>query len=70
MLDATLNLPIEKVDVTVTDGVVTLAGRVPLRSQAEEAVRLVGSLSGVVAVRSNLTWDTDDLTTAPAPPWY
>ncbi|QJY48985.1 CBS domain-containing protein [Pseudonocardia broussonetiae] len=49
-----------QVEVTVTDGIVTLAGTVDLRSTAQIAERLVHRLDGVVDVVSALTYLTDD----------
>jgi len=48
-------------DVTVDDGVVTLAGTVEQRSQAEIAVRLTHALPGVVAVEDRLRYRFDDI---------
>jgi CBS domain-containing protein len=47
-------------DVTVTDGVVTLAGCVERRSEAEIAIRLTHALPGVVAVVNQLTYQWND----------
>lgn len=55
--------PIE-VDVTVTGGHVTLAGKIDRRSSAQIAVRLVRGLDGVVGVTDDaLAWGFDDTTT-------
>jgi len=48
------------VRVCVRDGVVTLDGRVRLRSQVPEAVHTVWRLEGVVGVVNGLTFDVDD----------
>lgn len=48
------------VTVTVAAGVVTLAGSVERRSEAEIAVRLTHALPGVVAVVDQLTYEWDD----------
>jgi CBS domain-containing protein len=48
------------VAVSVSDGVVTLAGTVERRSEAEIAVRLTHALPGVVAVVDELHYDWDD----------
>ncbi|WP_185806230.1 CBS domain-containing protein [Streptomyces sp. RP5T] len=48
------------VDARVRDGVVTLDGRVPLRSQIPEAVHTVWRLEGVVGVVNALAFDVDD----------
>ncbi|MEV0895439.1 CBS domain-containing protein [Actinoplanes sp. NPDC049802] len=44
----------------VTEGVVTLSGKVDRRSSAEIAVRLVRQVAGVVEVESRLRYDFDD----------
>ena len=55
--------PIE-VDVTVTGGHVTLAGKIDRRSSAQIAVRLIRGLDGVVGVTDDaLAWGFDDTTT-------
>lgn len=48
------------VDVEVRQGVVTLRGRLPRRSDAEIAARMAGRVNGVVDVVDELTWDEDD----------
>jgi CBS domain-containing protein len=48
------------VEVNVADGVVTLAGTLERRSEAEIAVRLTEALPGVVAVIDRLDYDWDD----------
>jgi CBS domain-containing protein len=50
-----------ELDVTVNDGVVTLAGTVGRRSEAEIAVRLTHVLPGVVAVVDRLEYEWDDV---------
>lgn len=49
-----------QVDVSVTDGIVTLSGTVDQRSTAEIAERLVHRLDGIVDVVSALSYRTDD----------
>lgn len=49
-----------QVDVSVTDGVVTLSGTVEQRSTAEIAERLVHRLDGVVDVVCALRYRIDD----------
>lgn len=49
-----------QVDVSVTDGIVTLTGTVEQRSTAEIAERLVHRLDGVVDVISTLKYRVDD----------
>lgn len=53
------------VEVTVTDGVVTLAGEMDHRSLVAVAEQLTRQVDGVVDVRNELTWAFDD--TVPAP---
>ncbi|MEU0220575.1 CBS domain-containing protein [Streptomyces sp. NPDC006265] len=48
------------IHVAVTDGVVTLAGRLERRSETEIAVAMTGQIDGVVAVVGELTWRLDD----------
>lgn len=52
------------VEVGGDRGVVTLIGRLPLRSQSTIAARLAQAMPGVVDVRNKLRFDVDDL---PAP---
>jgi osmotically-inducible protein OsmY len=56
------------VEVEVHDGVVRLAGRVRRRSQAEALEKMTGSIHGVVAVESRLTWPVDDIDDPLVPP--
>ncbi|SDY11025.1 CBS domain-containing protein [Amycolatopsis xylanica] len=49
------------VTIGVTDGIVTLEGTFPLRSNADHAVHLAHHIPGVVAVRDHLRYDADDL---------
>lgn len=60
VLTGALGLPAGAVRVSVRDGVVTLAGRVELRSQVPEAVHAVWRLEGVVGVMNALTFSVDD----------
>lgn len=48
------------VTVTVTDGVVTLAGMVDRRSTAQIAGRIVRTVTGVVNLVNDLRWEYDD----------
>ena len=48
------------VDVAVKDGIVTLHGELPTRSEARMLEELSRRLDGVVAVDSNVTWKIDD----------
>lgn len=49
------------VDVDVTDGIVTEAGKLESRSVARLAVALTREVAGVVDVVDRLTWEQDDL---------
>jgi CBS domain-containing protein len=51
------------VAIRVDGGVVTLTGTLPYRSQVQDAVHAASRVAGVVAVRSQLGYDTDDLLT-------
>jgi CBS domain-containing protein len=62
-----LGLPPGAVAVGVRDGVVRLAGQVPLRSQALALEKLTRAVDGVVAVETGMGWTIDD-TAAQAPP--
>jgi CBS domain-containing protein len=55
--------PIE-IQVSVTDGRVTLRGHLERRSTALMAVRLVGGVDGVVVVDNELSYHFDDLAAA------
>ncbi|MFJ7175947.1 CBS domain-containing protein [Streptomyces massasporeus] len=48
------------IDAVAADGVVTLAGRLERRSEAETAVAMTRQIDGVVAVVGELTWRLDD----------
>ena len=63
-----LRLPAGAVEVEVHNGVVRLAGRVRRRSQAEALEKMTGTIDGVVAVESRLTWPVDDVDVQPVPP--
>jgi CBS-domain-containing membrane protein len=63
-----LRLPAGAVEVEVDEGVVRLAGRVRLRSQALTLEKVTGAVDGVVAVDSRLTWRVDDVDVEPVPP--
>ncbi|TDU83830.1 CBS domain protein [Kribbella voronezhensis] len=51
------------VEVSVSDGVVTLAGELDNRSLVPIAEKLTREVDGVVDVRNNLTWAFDDTVT-------
>jgi CBS domain-containing protein len=57
----TLWISPEPLTITVEDGEVSLSGEVESRSAAEIAVAYVRRVLGVVGVRSELTWQVDDL---------
>jgi CBS domain-containing protein len=65
VLDRTLGLSPDAVRVEVTDGVVTLTGTVERRTVLNALRRLCTGVDGVVAVREQLGYRTDD--TVPAP---
>jgi CBS domain-containing protein len=58
------------VDVSVTEGVVTLTGQVEKRSTAVFAEHLTAGVDGVVAVRNKLTWAIDDTARSPGGIFY
>lgn len=53
------------VSVRVTDGVVTLAGEVPTRTDARLLEELVSRVEGVIRYESDLSWSFDDVTAGP-----
>ncbi|WP_051837409.1 CBS domain-containing protein [Streptomyces sp. NRRL F-2580] len=63
VLAGTMGIGADAVSVSVVDGVVTLAGRLPASSQIPIALRLAGQLDGVVAVTDRLTAHSDDTPT-------
>ena len=56
-----------EIDVDVVEGIVTIRGTVPNRSDARLLEELICRLDGVVRCDSNLTWAYDD-TRNPMPP--
>jgi CBS domain-containing protein len=56
---------VQFVEVDVKDGVVTLRGRLGLRSLIPIAVRLTSAVEGVVRVIDELAYDQDDTTAVP-----
>ncbi len=60
VLEMTLNLPEDDIDVEVVDGVVTLSGKVEWRSLAQEIVARAGAVDGVVGVVDRLSYYRDD----------
>ena len=61
-----LMLESRDVSVHVADGVVTLSGQVPNRSDAKLLEELVGRIEGVVRCDSDLVWSFDDISAGPA----
>ncbi|MEV4536674.1 CBS domain-containing protein [Asanoa sp. NPDC049518] len=59
-----LNIDEHTVDVTVTDGVVSLSGRLDRHSSAQISAHLAAQVSGVVRVDDGLTFEFDDLNPA------
>jgi CBS domain-containing protein len=60
VLRRTLLLAPSEIDVSVTDGIVTLRGTTDRRSTAQIAVRLTHTVDGVVDVTDELTSEYDD----------
>jgi osmotically-inducible protein OsmY len=60
VLGRTLWIEKGKVEVGVSRGAVQLEGVLHTRSDTQLLERLVGRVPGVVAVRSNVTWQVDD----------
>jgi len=58
----TLWLNAEKLDITVEEGEVTLAGEVEQKAHAELLERFAARVPGVISVRSELRWQLDDPT--------
>lgn len=56
-----LQLHDSHVSVDVVDGVVTLSGTVPTRSEARLLEELTNRVEGVVSVTSDVQWSTDDM---------
>ncbi|MFF9912336.1 CBS domain-containing protein [Streptomyces sp. NPDC013457] len=65
VLADTMDLPGDAVDVHVLDGVVTLGGRLPRRSQVPMFLTLTEQVDGVVAVVDRLSARVDDSRLAP-----
>lgn len=53
-------IPPRSIDVSVTDGVVTLSGQMERKSETEIAVSMVRQIDGVVGVVDRLTWHVED----------
>jgi CBS domain-containing protein len=60
-----LMLDAPDVSVRVTDGVVTLSGEVPTRTDAKLLEELAGGITGVVRCDSELSWAFDDIAAGP-----
>ncbi|MEU8617835.1 CBS domain-containing protein [Streptomyces sp. NPDC048623] len=68
VLDRTLRLAPGTIRATVTDGVVTLAGRVDERADIPVIVRLCRSVDGVVALHESIEYAYDNLALDVEPP--
>lgn len=66
VIERILMIDPDLVDVTVTDGIVTLEGSVPTRTDARLLDELTQRLEGVIRVDSSVRYDLDD-TKAPEP---
>ena len=62
-----LGLPPGAVAVGVREGVVRLAGQVPIRSTALALEKLTKAVDGVVAVEARVGWAVDDTAAQPSP---
>ena len=60
VIQRVLMLDPDEISITVTDGVVSLTGTVPNRSDARLLEELAGRLEGVTRVDANVTWAADD----------
>ena len=61
VLERTMWLDRDRVQVDVKHGVVTLAGTLPTRSDVTLLEAMTTRIPGVVSVTSDLTWNVDDL---------
>ncbi|MFF4398915.1 CBS domain-containing protein [Streptomyces sp. NPDC001480] len=66
VLGRALWLPPQSIDVSVVEGVVTLAGHMERKSETEIAVSMTKQIDGVVAVVDNLAYRLDDSHVQPA----
>ena len=62
VLQRTMWIDPGKVAVNVKNGVATLSGRLPIRSDVEMLNKLAARVPGVVAVESTVEWDVDETT--------
>ncbi|MET8454238.1 CBS domain-containing protein [Streptomyces sp. NPDC005209] len=60
VLVRSLWVPPRSIDVSVTEGVVTLTGQMERKSETEIAVSMTRQIDGVVSVVDKLTWRLDD----------
>ena len=67
LIERTLWIPSEGVEIDVENGEVAFEGLVETRSDAQLIERLAGRVPGVVSVRSSLTWRFDDIRRKPKP---
>lgn len=61
VVEHSLRLDPDEVQVEVNDGEVTFRGRVDNRADAELLPKVAGRVPGVVTVHSQLTWTSDEL---------
>ncbi|MCC5478300.1 CBS domain-containing protein [Streptomyces barringtoniae] len=66
VLVRSLLLPPQSVDVSVVEGVVSLAGHMERKSETEIAISMTKQIDGVVAVVDDLTYRLDDSHAQPA----
>jgi CBS domain-containing protein len=67
LIERTLWIPSEGIEIDVENGEVVFEGLVETRSDAQLVERLAGRVPGVVSVRSSLTWRYDDIRRKPKP---
>jgi CBS domain-containing protein len=67
IVERILMIDVDRVDVTVNDGVVSLAGTVPTRTDSRLLEELTGRLEGVVRVENEVTFEIDDTVDARSP---
>ena len=68
LVERVLWLEHDKLETKVTDGVVTLSGRMDRRTDVELLARLVADIDGVVGVDNRLAYEWDDTKAVPATP--
>jgi hypothetical protein len=60
VLRRVLLLDPDSLDVAVADGVASIRGQVPRRSDARIVEEMTRRLDGIVQVEADLTWELDD----------